>query len=143
MNAFQALYDNQEGLRDKFVSFWDKVSTKLAANPYVVGYDPINEPYPGNTFKEPLLNKPGYFDQHKLTPMYSEIYDKYIASNKDSMMWFEPAPYPDEIGIFDGLIFPAGFKTPPGGEIGSPNHVFNAHTYCCQMNAAECATGEP
>ena len=36
-----------------------------------------------------------------------------------------------------------GFKTPPGGNIGSPNHVLNDHSYCCAMNPGECANGEP
>jgi len=42
-----------------------------------------------------------------------------------------------------GLIFPAGFEKPPGAEIGSKNHVFNDHTYCCTIAGDGCATGEP
>ena len=42
------------------------------------------------------------------------------------------------------VIWKTGFSKPPGGEIGSPYHVFNDHTYCCQVGASECeATGEP
>ena len=38
-----------------------------------------------------------------------------------------------------------GFTEPPGGEIGSANHVLNDHTYCCQLGGdpSPCATGEP
>lgn len=36
-----------------------------------------------------------------------------------------------------------GFKTPPGGEIGSPHHVLNDHTYCCQLGFDVCESGEP
>ena len=58
-------------------------------------------------------------------------------------MWFEPTPVPDEVGILAGYVFPVGFEVPPGGEIGSPYHVLNDHTYCCQLSMSECANGEP
>ena len=64
-------------------------------------------------------------------------------------MWFEPNSFPDEFGApvghgnLGGVVFPVGFQTPPGGEIGSPNHVLNDHTYCCQLNPKMCLTGEP
>jgi hypothetical protein len=61
-------------------------------------------------------------------------------------MFFEPGQFPDMMGSIGGvdLIFHLGFETPPGGQIGSPNHVLNDHTYCCQMGLDVCsATGEP
>jgi hypothetical protein len=66
-------------------------------------------------------------------------------SNGESAMWFMPASFPDEVGLgpLGGVVFPVGFETPPGGEIGSPNHVLNDHTYCCQLSPGICATGEP
>jgi len=58
-------------------------------------------------------------------------------------MYFEGTQMPDELGYFGGFVFPTGFEVPPGGEIGSDIHVFNDHTYCCQMGNKVCATGEP
>jgi len=46
-------------------------------------------------------------------------------------MWFEPVQETDVLGVLGGLVFPVGFKTPPGSEIGSSRHVLNEHTYCC------------
>ena len=74
---------------------------------------------------------PGALDADKLAPMYAEINARYEANDPESIMWFEPATFPDVVGAFGGKIFPVGFKTPPGGEIGSPRHVLNDHTYCC------------
>lgn len=50
----------------------------------------------------------------------------------------------DIVGQFD-IVNKLGFKTPPGGEIGSANHVLNDHSYCCQLGdpAVTCKTGEP
>jgi len=61
------LYDNIDGLQDKFLAYWDVVAEAFAENPYVVGYDPINEPFPSNYFLEPsLVVEPGLFDKEKL-----------------------------------------------------------------------------
>jgi len=53
MAAFDALYLNHYQLQDKFVDFWDYTSKALTSNPYVVGFDPLNEPYPGNWIRNP------------------------------------------------------------------------------------------
>jgi aryl-phospho-beta-D-glucosidase BglC (GH1 family) len=61
------LYTNKNGLQDKFVAYWDYVASYFAANPYVIGYDPINEPYPSNYNVEPsIAMTPGKFDLEKL-----------------------------------------------------------------------------
>ena len=143
MKAFDALYENKQGLQDKFVAFWDATSSYLTHNPFVMGFDPLNEPYVGNFLKNPSLMMPGNFDKNRLAPMYSRVFEKYYANDNDSIMFFEPATYPDVIGLFGGIIVPVGFEKPPGGEIGSPNHVLNDHTYCCQLSPDACATGEP
>jgi aryl-phospho-beta-D-glucosidase BglC (GH1 family) len=41
---FRSLYFNLFGLQDKYVSFEKVVATRLSGNPYVIGFDPINEP---------------------------------------------------------------------------------------------------
>jgi len=41
---FRALYDNNQGLQDKFVAYWVHVAKRFANNQYVMGFDPLNEP---------------------------------------------------------------------------------------------------
>lgn len=48
MAAFGNFFNNKNGVADKFVDYWDHVSARFAKNEYVVGYDPLNEPFPGN-----------------------------------------------------------------------------------------------
>lgn len=74
MKAFDALYNNTQGLQDKFVNFWDATSAFLTYNPYVIGFDPLNEPYPGNVLKNPKLALPGHFDRTRLAPMYERVF---------------------------------------------------------------------
>lgn len=74
INAFDALYNNEEGLQDKFVASWARVAKQFANNPAVLGFDPLNEPYPGNNVKDITLNKPGKVDRVALAPMYERIH---------------------------------------------------------------------
>ena len=141
--AFGAFFTNQDGMQDAFVNYWDHVSARFANNPYVVGYDPLNEPFPANPAKDPMLFTPGHMDKTYLAPLYENLFEKYQSHDVNQQMWFEPVPFPDEVGFMSGYVFPVGFKTPPGGEIGSSKHVLNDHTYCCQLSADECVTGEP
>ena len=61
------LYKNIDGLQDKFIAYWDVVAEAFAGNSYVIGYDPINEPFPSNFFTDPMLIlEPGKFDREVL-----------------------------------------------------------------------------
>jgi len=108
----------------------------------VVGFDPFNEPAPSWGTVEEAYDTvlPGHFDDKKLAPMYKRINEKFMNVSSENIMFFEPGQAPDaELGF----VFNVGFKTPPGGEIGSPNHVLNDHTYCCVRSPSMCKTGEP
>ena len=77
MSLFERLYYNtsSNSLTDKFVNFWKAVSQKLAGNPYVLGYDPLNEPFPSNMYTDPsLMYEPGRFDKYTLQPFYKKIF---------------------------------------------------------------------
>ena len=79
MSAFGALFTNMDGLQDKFINYWDHVSARFANNPFVVGYDPLNEPFPANPARDPLLLAPGHHDKEYLAPMYSKIFEKIVS----------------------------------------------------------------
>lgn len=142
MAAFGNFFNNKNGVADKFVDYWDHVSARFAKNEYVVGYDPLNEPFPGNPAKDPMLLVPGHFDKTYLAPLYEKVFQKTQSHDDKQQMWFEPVPFPDEVGFQSGYVFEVGFKKPPGGEIGSDKHVLNDHTYCCQLSSDECVTGK-
>lgn len=109
MQAFKSLYTNRLGLQDKFVDYWDVTSARLTNNPYVVGFDPLNEPFPGEPLQDPKLIIPGVMDKTQLAPMYERVYERYKANDAESIMWFEPAEFPDWLPIGNGLVSPVGF----------------------------------
>ncbi len=50
----------------QFVLFWTHVAERFADNPYVLGYEIMNEPWCGNTWQEPDLLIPG--DRDRMHP---------------------------------------------------------------------------
>lgn len=145
---FRAIYHNDLGMQDKYVAYWAFVAKNLSPNPYVVGFDPFNEPLPAfsgvNTV--PSLLWPGNFDKTQLNPMYERIYNEaYKPADSKSIMYFEPGQFPDVLPFFSrGIVQNVGFEKPPGEEIGSQYHLLNDHDYCCQLSPDICAkTGEP
>lgn len=75
--------------------------------------------------------------------MYKRAYDEYFKADSSKMMFFEPAEFPDEIGILGGFVFNLGFTEAPGGVQNTTTQILNDHTYCCQLAADICITGEP
>jgi len=56
MALFEDLYSDAPGsLKQKFVAFWVNVAKRFASNSFVVGFDPLNEPFPSNIYKDPAL----------------------------------------------------------------------------------------
>jgi hypothetical protein len=78
MTLFRSLYKNYDGLQDKLINYWAKVAQSLSKNKYVVGFDPLNEPWPSWSGVTDAINTllPGRFDQNDLAPMYTKIYEK-------------------------------------------------------------------
>lgn len=69
-SAVGNLYDNYNGLRDKFANFWGHIAEQFKDNDNIIGYELINEPWAGNIFQNPTLLIPGVADREKLQPMY-------------------------------------------------------------------------
>ena len=141
LTLFRAFYHNDHGLADKYVAYWAEVANSLSSNKWVMGFDPFNEPLPAWTSLANLIHTvmPGNFDKDDLAPLYARINGKLQSASKDNIMYFEPGQVPDALPIGKGgVVFPVGFEVPPGGQIGSTNHVLNDHTYCCTLDPAVC-----
>jgi hypothetical protein len=90
-----------------------------------------------------LLIEEGVFDSEKLQPLYKKCYSTYQKYDKSKIMFFEPGQFPDTLGVDGGIVLPLGFTELPGGNENKATHVLNDHTYCCQVSADMCSTGEP
>lgn len=131
-SLFERIYYSNvaDSLQDKFVAYWTKVASRFANNPYVVGYDPINEPFPANIYKNPeLIYDVGRFDRTVLQPLYTRIINEsYGPASDNKIVFFEPGQFPD-------TIFDVGFDALPGGAGSEHLHILNDHSYGpCALN---------
>lgn len=68
---------NYNGLQDSFLDYWKVVADNFANNPYVIGFDPLNEPLVSFNSIENFLSTvvpSGVFDKEMLQPLYANIY---------------------------------------------------------------------
>jgi endoglycosylceramidase len=49
----QSLYDNEQQIQDHFAQFWAQVAQRFKDNPYVLGYELLNEPWAGDVYRHP------------------------------------------------------------------------------------------
>jgi len=140
--AYQALYENKFGLQDKFVSFWKIVANKFAKNPYVIGLDLWNEPWPGNIFLETSSFIPGYTTNKHLIPFYNKLYNELKKIDSEFIYFLETVPFPDTLPFFGGHSI-GGFNSAPFGSDKLEFQALNLHNYCCMAKGDACETGEP
>lgn len=118
--AFQNLYNNTDGLLDRWAAFWAKTASGFKDFPNVIGYELINEPWAGDVYADPLLFIPGVADKRNLAPAY-EVLSKAIRQHDDQhCIFFEGVTW-DDFGV--------GFESVPGGDLYRNRSVLSYHFY--------------
>ncbi len=56
--TFNELYRKGSHLNKKFTDYWTKIALRFRGNPYVIGYELINEPFVGNAIRDLALVMP-------------------------------------------------------------------------------------
>lgn len=119
--AFQHLYNNTNGLRDSWASFWTEVASTMSdLGSAVLGYELMNEPWSGDAVDDLLLMIPGVADRVNLQPMW-EVGAAAIRSVDTSHSIF-----------FEGVTwdwFNVGFTQVPGGSDWQNKSVLSYHYY--------------
>jgi len=120
--AFQALFDNKNGIRDQFSMFWGKIAESFKDTPGVLGYELINEPFLGDAWHNPALLIPGHADKVNLYPMYMSAAEAIRQHDTESLIFYEKC--------IVNAIGPLGFPTVPGGDEYRDRTVYSWHNYC-------------
>jgi endoglycosylceramidase len=108
------------GLQDRYAAAWGHVARRFRNEPYNMGYDLFNEPWPGTGWQA-CANNVGcpVFDEQRLTPMSRRAYRQIRRSDKRNIVWYEP-----------NVIYNNGPQT-HHGDIG-PRAGMSFHIYCLQ-----------
>lgn len=96
-------------IQTDFVNMWGHVADRLGNHPAVIGYDLLNEPWPGLP--------PGAFEQLQLFPFYERVAAAIRAEDPDGIIFFEPP-------IWKSAMLPSVALAPP-----DPNSAFAPHLY--------------
>ncbi len=108
-----------QGLQDAYAQAWSNVAGRFAGRRYVLGYDLLNEPWPGSVFPT-CLNTAGCpaFDQNTLTPFSKRVIAAIRQTDGKTLAFYEP-----------NVLFNFGAATSHGAT-GDPNTGLSFHVYC-------------
>ena len=109
------------GLQDHFAEAWRRVAARFASAPLMLGYDLLNEPWPGSRWPSCANTEgcpPGGFDQTSLTEFSNRVIRSVRAGDPHRIAFYEP-----------NLQFDVGAKT-GHGKADDPNVGMSFHNYC-------------
>ena len=131
--AFDNFYANVDHLEDLYAEGWAAVAARFRRTSYVLGYDVMNEPWPGSQTAT-CANPAGcpVFDGQALMPLYDKVTTAVRRVDRQRIVWVEPqvlfndgaqtnlGPFTDkQIGLsFHQYCTTAGFTHSSGGKAG-------------------------
>ena len=106
-------------IQARYAAAWARVATGFEDDAGVLGYDLINEPWPGSDFST-CVNTAGCpnFDSGKLGPFYRRVISRIRGVDRRHLVFYEPNV------LFN---FDADTTLP---DLGSRNLGFSFHDYC-------------
>eukprot|EP00842_Homolaphlyctis_polyrhiza_P001164 jgi/Hompol1/2048/HPOL_002849-RA len=88
-DAFGKFYSNHDGMLDKFSAFWHRVVSEFHGEPNILGYEIINEPWPGNHWHNPLLLLPGTASRMTLYRFQERVAASIRQADPNAIIFFE------------------------------------------------------
>ena len=95
--AFQSFWDDAKGpggtpLQEQYAAMFGAVARRFAGEPYVLGYDLFNEPWPGTTWNACLNDANGCpsLDKGELGPAYAKAVSAIRAAGDEHLIFGEP-----------------------------------------------------
>lgn len=82
--AYDSFWQNRDGIQDEYFEAWKRVAEKFADADWVVGYDIMNEPFPGTTFN------PDEFDEKYFQQFYDKAIDSIFEVDTQHLIFIEP-----------------------------------------------------
>lgn len=123
--AFDNFWANTEvaglGLQDAYAAAWRRVAVKFRSKPFVIGYDLLNEPWPGSAFGPQGCGNPGgcpIFDSTTLTEFTNRVLARIREVDPDTLVFYEPL-----------VTFAFGADS-AHADTGDANAGFSFHNYC-------------
>lgn len=131
--AMQSLYDNEQQIQDQFSKFWAMVADHFSDNPYVFGYELLNEPWAGDIYRHPDQLEPHIADALNLQPMYKKLHSAIRAHDDNHIILFEPSIIITSVPL--RRFAASGLTEGPGGSEYNNRQALSYHIYCVLMDS--------
>ena len=132
--AFDNFYANVDGLADLYAQAWKAVAARFSGTSYVLGYDVMNEPWPGTSFAT-CANPAGCpaFDTQSLQPLYEKVVAAIRSVDRSRIVWLEPH-----------VLFNDGAQTNLGAlkPLTDPQLGLSWHQYCTTAGLTHSSGGK-
>jgi len=105
------VYNNYNGLLDKMSAYWAEVARNFVDSPFVIGFELMNEPFPGDIYPNVFIMIPPIANRFYLQPFYNTLNKAIRAVDKKHLVFFQPVTW-ESFPFFEYF----GFSESPGGE---------------------------
>jgi len=78
-------FADKQGIQTSFIEAWAHVAARFKDHPALIGYDLLNEPYPGSTAFN--LNAA---DENVLNPFYAKLVKRMAQEDSHHLFFLEP-----------------------------------------------------
>jgi endoglycosylceramidase len=121
---------NGIGLQEYFAAAWKHVAQRFVGNPNVLGYEVINEPFPGSDYLQCIASSGCAASDAQLTGLEGKVDAAIRSVDSRTLVFYEPY-VTFNFGYQDHVAAPA-----------DPRTVFAWHDYClttspCSANATD------
>lgn len=116
------------GLQEHYAAMWERVAEHFGSQPYVLGYDLINEPWPGWEYPTCIPSGCPRFETGALTSFQAKSMTAIRRADPNHLLFFEP-PMLNDFGIPNWMPNPTG----------DPKAGMSFHDYCF-LKADPCIT---
>ncbi|MFB6892473.1 cellulase family glycosylhydrolase [Kitasatospora sp. NPDC056327] len=107
------------GVQEHYAAMWAHVAQRFAGRPYVLGYDLINEPWPGSEYPTCFPDGCPRFETDVLAPFEGMVMNAVRAVDHDHLLFYEPS-LTNDFGTPDWMPNPTG----------DPKAGLSFHDYC-------------
>ena len=117
--AFDSFWLDRDNLIERYAGAWQAVARRFADQPYSMGYDLMNEPWPGSQY--PTCATPQgcpVFDTQVLQPTWRRLTTTIRQADPNNLVWYEPE-----------VLFNFGAQTNMG-PVADDNVGLSWHDYC-------------
>ncbi|MEA2126712.1 MAG: endoglycosylceramidase [Solirubrobacteraceae bacterium] len=116
--AFDHFWANDAGLQDSYAAAWRHVAHRFAHNRFVMGYDLLNEPWPGSAYASCISTEGCPAFDAQLEAFTRRALAAIRAVDPDTLVFYEPH-----------VLFNDGVKTHLA-DLGDDHLGFSFHDYC-------------